>query len=116
MKQLSRNTEDEVFGSKGTPYVHDPHMIRRPSRTNDEGEIEVWKPTPSTRQDTGRRRTRCHDLRDDSSDSDSEVGDADYLEGDLTEKWSRHIRELSRAESKYSTPRREIATHVPLGT
>ncbi|OWZ04706.1 hypothetical protein PHMEG_00023342 [Phytophthora megakarya] len=77
-------------------------------------ETEVWKPTPSTRQDTGRRRTHCYDLRDDSSDSESEVEEADNLEGDLTVEWARQIRELSRAESKNSTPRFEIATHLPL--
>ncbi|OWY94916.1 LOW QUALITY PROTEIN: hypothetical protein PHMEG_00035221 [Phytophthora megakarya] len=118
MKQLSGNTEDGVFGSKGTPYMHDSHMVT--PRSDDRQEritrkTEVWKPTPSTRQDTGGRRTRCYYLQDDSSDSDSEVGDADYLAGDLTEEWARQIRELSRVESKNSTPRLEITTHLPLG-
>ncbi|OWY96533.1 hypothetical protein PHMEG_00033176 [Phytophthora megakarya] len=50
-----------------------------------------------------------------SNPLDNEVGDSDYLEGDLTKEWARQIRELSRAESKNSIPMLEIATHLPLG-
>ncbi|OWZ18447.1 hypothetical protein PHMEG_0007458 [Phytophthora megakarya] len=108
MKQSNGGTEEGVFGSEGTPYMYDSHMVIRRSNDSQERitrETEVWKPTPSTRQDTGRRRTRCYDPRDGLVDSESEVGDCDYLKGDLTEE----------AESKNSTPRPEIATHLPLG-
>ncbi|OWZ15541.1 LOW QUALITY PROTEIN: hypothetical protein PHMEG_00010803 [Phytophthora megakarya] len=103
---------------EGGPYMHDLHMVTPKSEDRQERvtrETEGWKATPGTHQDTGRRRPHCYDLQDDSSDSDNEVGDADYLEGDLTEEWARQMRELSRAESKNSTPRLEIATHLPLG-
>ncbi|POM65208.1 Hypothetical protein PHPALM_19113, partial [Phytophthora palmivora] len=45
----------------------------------------------------------------------NDSGDFDYLDGDLTEEWARQIRELSKAETKSSTPRLDLATHLPLG-
>ncbi|OWZ23668.1 Eukaryotic/viral aspartic protease, partial [Phytophthora megakarya] len=99
MKQQNRNTDDVVFGSKGTPYMHDSYMVTPRSEDRQERvvmETDEWKPTPSTRQDTGRSRFQWCDLQEDLSDSEDE------------------IQELSKAENKDTTLRPEIATHRPL--
>ncbi|OWY91784.1 hypothetical protein PHMEG_00039494, partial [Phytophthora megakarya] len=92
-----------VFGSEGSPYMHDSHMVtpRSASRQDQIG--------PTQRPD------RCYDLNEDSSDDGKDLLDVDNLEGDLTEEWARQIRELSAKEEKNSTPRIEITTHLPLG-
>ncbi|POM67325.1 Hypothetical protein PHPALM_16703, partial [Phytophthora palmivora] len=50
-----------------------------------------------------------------TAEASPDSGDFDYLDGDLTEEWARQIRELSKAETKRSTPRLELATHLPVG-
>ncbi|OWY95205.1 hypothetical protein PHMEG_00034854, partial [Phytophthora megakarya] len=77
-----------VFGSKGSPYKHDSHMV---------------SPTTASRQDRVVKEIEPSDLLD-----------VDHLEGDLTEEWARQIRELSAKEEKNPTPRIEITTHLPL--
>ncbi|POM66447.1 Hypothetical protein PHPALM_17690 [Phytophthora palmivora] len=104
--------------SRGFTYMQDSHMVTPRSASRSERlaeETESLRPTPNTRQETGRRPARNYDSPEDSSDSDSGSGDFDYLDGDLTEEWARQIRELSKAETKSSTPRLELATHLPLG-
>uniref|UniRef100_H3GX78 Retrotransposon gag domain-containing protein n=1 Tax=Phytophthora ramorum TaxID=164328 RepID=H3GX78_PHYRM len=60
----------------------------------------------------GRTPSRRYDLRDDSSDEDSfDIGDTG---GDLTGEWARQIRELSSVWNDNTTPRLEIAMHLPL--
>ncbi|OWZ03942.1 hypothetical protein PHMEG_00024244 [Phytophthora megakarya] len=74
-------TSQGVFGSKGSPYMHDSHMV-----------------TPRFQAD------RRYDLNEDSSDEGDNLLDNDCLEGDITEEWARQIRKLSAKETKNSTP------------
>ncbi|POM68201.1 LOW QUALITY PROTEIN: Hypothetical protein PHPALM_15666 [Phytophthora palmivora] len=103
--------------NEASPYMQDSHMVTPWSASRSERlaeETESLRPTPNTRQETGQRPARNYDSPEDSSDSDSDSGDFDYLDGDLAEEWARQIRELSKAETKSSTPRLELATHLPL--
>ncbi|POM62869.1 hypothetical protein PHPALM_27917 [Phytophthora palmivora] len=116
------NEGSDAGGSTATaeasPYMQGSHMVtpRSPSRSERLAEeTESLRPTPNTRQETGRRPARNYDSPEDSSDSDSDSGDFDYLDGDLTEGWVRQIREMSKAETKRSTPRLELPTHLSLG-
>ncbi|OWZ00631.1 hypothetical protein PHMEG_00028135 [Phytophthora megakarya] len=67
-------------------------------------ENEASRPAPNTYRCTAQQSDRRYDLNQYSSDDGKDILDVDYLEGDLTE-----------GEEKNSTPRLEIATHVPLG-
>ncbi|OWZ14633.1 hypothetical protein PHMEG_00011862 [Phytophthora megakarya] len=107
-----------VFGSKGSPYMQDSHMVTpRPVSRQDRvvKENEASRPTPNTYRGPAQQSDRRYDLNEDSSDNGKDLLYVDYLEGDLTEEWARQIRELSAREEKNSTPRLEIATHLPLG-
>ncbi|POM63142.1 hypothetical protein PHPALM_27602, partial [Phytophthora palmivora] len=101
--------------ARRAPEAADPSKVPLPQTPKKRVNEESLRPTPNTRQETGRRPARNYDSPEDSSDSDSDSGDFDYLDGDLTEEWARQIRELSKAETKSSTPRLELATHLPLG-
>ncbi|POM67562.1 Hypothetical protein PHPALM_16415 [Phytophthora palmivora] len=119
-KRVSEGSDSGIFTAtaEASPYMQDSHMVTPRSASRSERlaeETESLRPTPNTRQETGRRPARNYDSPEDSSDSDSDSGDFDYLGGDLTEEWARQIRELSKAETKSSTPRLELATHLPLG-
>ncbi|OWY99532.1 hypothetical protein PHMEG_00029452 [Phytophthora megakarya] len=90
-----------VFGSKGSPYMHDSHMVPPRSASRQDRvvkENEASRPTPNTYK--GPTQQPDH---------------VDNLEGDLTEEWAQQIRELSAKEEKNSKPRIEITTHLPLG-
>ncbi|OWZ00386.1 hypothetical protein PHMEG_00028434 [Phytophthora megakarya] len=107
-----------VFGSKGSPYMHDSHMVTPRSASRQDRvvkENEASRPTPNTSKGPTPRPDRRYDLNDDSSDDGKDIFDVDNLEGDLTEEWVRQISELSAREEKNSTPRIEITTHLPLG-
>ncbi|POM58634.1 Hypothetical protein PHPALM_36696 [Phytophthora palmivora] len=114
----TRTGSDGPIKAEASSYMQDSHMVtpRSASRSERLAEvIESLRPTPNTRQETGRRPARNYDSPEDSSDSDSYSGDFDYLDGDPTEEWACQIRELSKAETKSSTLRLELATHLPLG-
>ncbi|EGZ24517.1 hypothetical protein PHYSODRAFT_325627 [Phytophthora sojae] len=111
-------TDDEVVAVKGeaSPYMQDSHMVTPRSTDRSERltrETEVSYATPGTRGATGRRSSRRYDLRDDSSDSDDDLG-SDCYEGDLPSEWARQVRELSATDNQSSTPTLEITTHLPL--
>ncbi|OWZ14264.1 hypothetical protein PHMEG_00012288 [Phytophthora megakarya] len=114
----SNETSQGVFGSKGSPYMHDSHVVTPRSVSRQERaakENESSKRTPYTyRSQTQPADRRC-DWNEDSSDEGDDLLDNDCLEGDITEEWARQIRELSARETKNSTPLLEIATHLPLG-
>ncbi|POM72904.1 LOW QUALITY PROTEIN: Hypothetical protein PHPALM_10310 [Phytophthora palmivora] len=119
-KRVNEGSDAGVFTAtaEASPYMQDSHMVTPRSASRSERlaeDTESLRPTPNTRQETGRRPARNYDSPGDSSESDSDSGDFDYLDGDLTEVWARQIRELSKAETKSSTPRLELATHLPLG-
>ncbi|POM71680.1 Hypothetical protein PHPALM_11721 [Phytophthora palmivora] len=119
-KRVNEGSDTDVFTAtaEASPYMQDSHMVTPRSASRSERlaeETESLRTTPNTRQETGRRPVRNYDSPEDSSDSDSDSGDFDYLDGDLTKEWARQIRELSKAETKNSTPRLELATHLPLG-
>ncbi|EGZ07043.1 hypothetical protein PHYSODRAFT_251877 [Phytophthora sojae] len=111
-------TDDGVFATKGeaSPHMQDSHMVTPRSTDRCERlarENEASFATPGTRGATGRRSGRRYDLQDDSSDSDDDLG-PDYYEGDLPSEWTRQVRELSATDNQSSTPKLEIATHLPL--
>ncbi|POM77552.1 LOW QUALITY PROTEIN: Hypothetical protein PHPALM_5047 [Phytophthora palmivora] len=119
-KRVNEGSDSGIFTAtaEASPYMQDSHMVTPRSVSRSERlaeETESLRPTTNTRQETGRRPARNYDSPEDSSDSDSDSEDFDYLDGDLTEEWARQIRELSKAETKSSTPRLELATHLPLG-
>ncbi|OWZ15439.1 hypothetical protein PHMEG_00010917 [Phytophthora megakarya] len=106
-----------VFGSKGSPYMHDSHMVTPRSachqgRAMKENEAS-WQ-TPNTYKGPAQPPDRRYDLNKDSSDDGRDLLDVDHIEGDLTEEWARQIRELSAKEEKNLTPRIETTTHLPL--
>ncbi|OWY91482.1 hypothetical protein PHMEG_00039925 [Phytophthora megakarya] len=107
-----------VFGSKGSPYMHDSHMVT-PRSASRQGRVvkdnEASRPTPNTYKGPAQQPDRRYDLNEASSDDGNDLLGVDHLEGDLTEEWARQIRELSAREEKNSTPRIEITTHLPLG-
>ncbi|OWY91437.1 hypothetical protein PHMEG_00039982 [Phytophthora megakarya] len=107
-----------VFGSKGSPYMHDLHMVT-PGSTSRQDRIvqenEALRPTPNAYKGPTQRPDRCYDLNEDSSDDGKYLLDVDNLEADLTEEWARQIREPSAKEEKNSTPRIEITTHFAAG-
>ncbi|POM64342.1 Hypothetical protein PHPALM_20140, partial [Phytophthora palmivora] len=114
----TRTGSDRPIKAKASPYMQDSHMVTPRSASGSERlaeESESLRPTPNTRQETGRRPARNYDSPEDSSDSDSDSGDFDYLDGDLTEEWARQIRELSKAETKSFTPRLELVSNLLLG-
>ncbi|OWY97473.1 hypothetical protein PHMEG_00031983 [Phytophthora megakarya] len=107
-----------VFGSRGSPYMHDSHMVTPRSASRQVRvvkENEVSRSTPNTYKGPAQRSDRRYDLNEASSDDGRDLLDVDHLEGDLTEEWARQLRELSAREEKNSTPRLEITTHLPLG-
>ncbi|EGZ15296.1 hypothetical protein PHYSODRAFT_259958 [Phytophthora sojae] len=111
-------TDDGVFATKGeaSPYMQDSHMVTPRSTDRSERlarENEASFATPGTLGATGRRSGRRYDLHNDSSDSDDDLG-PDYYEGDLPSEWTRQVRELSATDNQSSTPKLEIATHLPL--
>ncbi|POM74667.1 Hypothetical protein PHPALM_8340, partial [Phytophthora palmivora] len=119
-KRVNEGSDSGVYTAtaEASPCMQDSHMVTPRSASRSERlaeETESLRPTPNTRQETGRRPARNYDSPEDSSDSDSDSGDFDYLDGDPTEEWARQIRELSKAETKSSTPGLELATHLPLG-
>ncbi|EGZ29527.1 hypothetical protein PHYSODRAFT_252611 [Phytophthora sojae] len=90
-------TDDGVFAVKGeaSSYMPDSHMVTPRSTDRTERlarETEVSYATPGTRGATGRRSSRCYDLRDGSSDSDDDLG-SDCYEGDLPSEWARQDKE-----------------------
>ncbi|OWZ15479.1 hypothetical protein PHMEG_00010861 [Phytophthora megakarya] len=91
----SNKTSQGVFGSKGSQYMHDSHMMT---------------PRPHAQQ-----ADRRYELNEDSFDEGDDLFDYDCLEGDIIEVWPRRIRELSAKEMKNTTPKLEITTHLPLG-
>ncbi|OWY95589.1 hypothetical protein PHMEG_00034369, partial [Phytophthora megakarya] len=110
-------TSTGVFGSKGSPYMHDSHMVTPRSASRQDRvvrENEASRPTPNTYKGPAQQPDRRYNLNDDSSDDGKDLLDVDKLEGDLTEEWARQIRELSANEEKNSTPRIEITTNLPL--
>ncbi|OWZ07475.1 hypothetical protein PHMEG_00020124 [Phytophthora megakarya] len=107
-----------VFQCKGSPYMHDSHMVTPRSANRQDRvvkENEASRPTPNTYKGPTQQPDRRYDLNEDSSDDGKDLLDVDNLEGDLTEIWARQIHELSAKEEKNSTPRIEITTHCPLG-
>ncbi|OWY91307.1 LOW QUALITY PROTEIN: hypothetical protein PHMEG_00040168, partial [Phytophthora megakarya] len=111
LKPQSSKTSLRVFGSKGSPYMHDSHMVTPRSASRQDRvvrENEASRPTSNTHKGPTQQPDRRYDLKLD-------LLDVDNLEGDLTEEWARQIRELSAKEEKNSTPRIEITTHLPLG-
>ncbi|OWY92667.1 LOW QUALITY PROTEIN: hypothetical protein PHMEG_00038241 [Phytophthora megakarya] len=94
-----------VFGSKGSPYMHDSHMDLVVK------ENEASRPTPNTYKGPAQQPDRRYDLNE-VSDDGKDLMEVDHLEGDLTEEWARQIRELSAKDEKN---RIEITTHLPLG-
>ncbi|OWZ06549.1 hypothetical protein PHMEG_00021182 [Phytophthora megakarya] len=108
----------DVFGSKGSPYMHDSHIVTPRSASRQDRvvkENEASRLTPNTYKGSARQPDRRYDLNEDSSDDGKDLLDVDHLEGDLTEDWARQIRKLSAKEEKNSTLRIEITTHLPLG-
>uniref|UniRef100_H3H8I3 Retrotransposon gag domain-containing protein n=1 Tax=Phytophthora ramorum TaxID=164328 RepID=H3H8I3_PHYRM len=111
-------TEAGIFSAQGatSTYFQDSHMVtpRSVSRTERLArEAEGYRTAPTAGRSASRTPSRRYDLRDDSSDEDSfDVGDTG---GDLTGEWARQIRESSAVENDSTTPRLEIATHLPLG-
>ncbi|OWZ19081.1 hypothetical protein PHMEG_0006729 [Phytophthora megakarya] len=95
-------------------YMHDSHMVCELPGSSCEGN-KASRPTLNTYRGPAQQSDHRYDLNEDSSDDGNNFLDVDYLDGDLTEKWARHIHELSAREEKNSTPRLEIATHLPLG-
>ncbi|EGZ20272.1 hypothetical protein PHYSODRAFT_245817 [Phytophthora sojae] len=111
-------TDDGVFAAKGeaSPYMQDSHMVTPRSTDRSERlarETESSYATTGTRGAAGRRSSRRYDHRDDSSDSDDNLG-SDHYEGDLPSEWARQVRELSATDNQSSTPKLEIATNLPL--
>ncbi|POM66386.1 Hypothetical protein PHPALM_17756, partial [Phytophthora palmivora] len=93
-----------------------PKLVRQTVWMDLGGELAVPIDSTSTRQVVQDTVLLLRAMGpDDLSDSDNDSGDFDYIDGDLTEEWERQIRELSKAETKSSTPRLELATHLPLG-
>ncbi|OWZ19195.1 hypothetical protein PHMEG_0006601 [Phytophthora megakarya] len=91
-----------VFGSKGSPYMHDSHMIcESPSSSRDRG-----RGLHNTYKGPTQQLDCRYDLNEDSSDDGKNILDVDHLEGDLTK---------DAKKEKNSTPRIEITTHLPLG-
>ncbi|EGZ24070.1 hypothetical protein PHYSODRAFT_325222 [Phytophthora sojae] len=113
-------TDDGVFAAKGeaSPYMQDSHMVAPRSTDRSERlarETESSYGTPGTRGATGRWSSRRYDLRDDSSDSDDDLG-SDCYEGDLPSEWARQARELSAPDDQSSTPKLEITRpNTPCG-
>ncbi|EGZ29374.1 hypothetical protein PHYSODRAFT_322898 [Phytophthora sojae] len=113
-------TDDGVFAVTGeaSPYMQDSHMVTPRSTDRSERlarETEVSYATPGTRGATDRRSSRHYDLRDDSSDSDDDLG-PDCYEGDLPSEWAPQVRELSATDNQSSTSKLEIVTHLPLAS
>ncbi|OWY91965.1 LOW QUALITY PROTEIN: hypothetical protein PHMEG_00039217, partial [Phytophthora megakarya] len=107
-----------VFGPKGSPYMHDSHMVTPRSASRQDRvvkENEASRPTPNTYKGPAQQSDCPYDLNEDSSDDGKDLLDVDHLEGDLTEEGARKIRELSAKEEKNPTPRIESTTHLPLG-
>ncbi|OWY98701.1 LOW QUALITY PROTEIN: hypothetical protein PHMEG_00030471 [Phytophthora megakarya] len=107
-----------VFGSKGSPYMNDSHIVTPRSASRHDRvmkENEASRPIPTTYKGPAQQPDRRYDLNEDSCDDGKDLLDVDNLEGDLTEECARQIRELSAKEEKNSTPRIEITTHLPLG-
>ncbi|OWZ04811.1 LOW QUALITY PROTEIN: hypothetical protein PHMEG_00023214, partial [Phytophthora megakarya] len=105
-----------VFESKGSPYIHDSHMVTPRSASRQDRvvkENEASRPTPNTYKGPTQQPDRRYDLNEDSSDDGKDLLDVDNLE--VTEEWARQIRELGAKEEKNSTPTIEITTHLPLG-
>ncbi|OWZ09012.1 hypothetical protein PHMEG_00018351 [Phytophthora megakarya] len=116
--QVQNEPSTCVFGSKGSPYMHDSHMVTPMSVSRQDRvvkENEASRSTPNTYNGQAQQPDRRYDLNEDSSDDGRDLLDVDHLEGDLTEEWARQIRELSAKEEKNSTPRIEVTTHLPLG-
>ncbi|OWZ08416.1 hypothetical protein PHMEG_00019051 [Phytophthora megakarya] len=100
-----------VFGSKGSPYMHDSHMMTTRSASRHDRVVkgnEVSRPIPNTYKGPAQQSDRHYDLNEDSSDVGKDLLDVDHLEGDLTEEWAAR-------EEKNSTPKLDITTHLPLG-
>ncbi|OWZ09490.1 hypothetical protein PHMEG_00017805 [Phytophthora megakarya] len=113
----SNKASQDVFGSKVSPYMHDSHMVIPRSVSRQEQvvkENESSKRTPNTYRSQAKQADRRYDLNEDSSDEGDDLLDNNCLEGDVTEEWARQIHELSARETKNSTPRIEIAKHLPL--
>ncbi|OWY93519.1 hypothetical protein PHMEG_00037060, partial [Phytophthora megakarya] len=86
-RQVSSRTG--VFGSKGSPYMHDSHMVTPRSASRQDRvvrENEASRPTPNTYKGPTQQPDRRYDLNEDSA-----------------------------KEEKNSTPRIEITTHLQLG-
>ncbi|EGZ25129.1 hypothetical protein PHYSODRAFT_326195 [Phytophthora sojae] len=93
-------TDDGVFAVKGeaSPYMQDSHMVTPRSTDCTERlarETKVSYATPGTRGVTGRRSGRRYGLRDDSSDSDDDLG-SDCYEGDPPSEWARQLPRKTR--------------------
>ncbi|OWY97822.1 hypothetical protein PHMEG_00031554 [Phytophthora megakarya] len=76
-----------VFGSKGSPYIHDSHMVTLRSASRQDRvvkENEALRPTPNTYKGSAQQQDRRYDLNEDSSDDGKYLLDVDNLEGDLT--------------------------------
>ncbi|POM77703.1 Hypothetical protein PHPALM_4869 [Phytophthora palmivora] len=108
--------------ARRAPEAADPSKVPLPQtpkkRVNEGSDTGVFTATAEASpfmQDMHMVTSRNYDSPEDLSDSDSDSGNLEYLNGDLTEEWVRQIRELSKVETKSSTPSLELATHLPLG-
>ncbi|OWZ23037.1 hypothetical protein PHMEG_0002145 [Phytophthora megakarya] len=80
-----------VFGFKGSPYMHDSHMVTPRSASRQDRvvkENEASRPPPNTYKDPAQQLDRRYDLNEDSSGDGGDFLDVDYLEGNLTEEWA----------------------------
>ncbi|OWZ22832.1 hypothetical protein PHMEG_0002386 [Phytophthora megakarya] len=87
--------------------MHESHMVTPRSASRQDQvvkENETSRPTPNNYKGPAQQPDRRYDLNKDSSDDGRDLLDVDHLEGDLTEEWTRQIRELH-----------EITTNLPLG-
>ncbi|OWY94023.1 hypothetical protein PHMEG_00036368 [Phytophthora megakarya] len=86
----SRTISTGVFGSKGSPYMNDSHMVT-PRSVSRQGRVvkenEASRPTPNTYEGLAHQPGRRYDLNEDSSDDGNDLLDVDSREGHLTEEW-----------------------------
>ncbi|EGZ24289.1 hypothetical protein PHYSODRAFT_260223 [Phytophthora sojae] len=100
---------------RSAPGAVDPSKVPLPATprkaATDDGVFAVKGEASPYMQDSHMVTPRS--TEHDSSDSDDDLG-PDYYEGDLPSEWARQVRELSATYNQRSTPKLEIATHLPL--
>ncbi|OWY96815.1 hypothetical protein PHMEG_00032820 [Phytophthora megakarya] len=95
VKQNESSTS--VFGSKGSLYMHDSHMVIPRSASRQDRivkENEALRPTPNTYKGPTQQPDRRYDLNEDSSDDGKDLLDLSLQDGAL--HWYRQLPRKAR--------------------